>query len=140
MYDRGVKPGLTIGELAKAAEVPTSTVRYYEREGLLRPSGRSAANYRLYTAQDLERLRFIRAAQATGFTLGDVKALLRPAACGRVQDLIENRLAKVSERMAELRHVKRVLQRSLEACREHAESGRCKVVDDLSSKVRGGRH
>lgn len=137
VYAGGVKPGLTIGELAKAAEVPTSTVRYYEREGLLRPSSRTAANYRLYSSDDLERLRFIRAAQATGFTLGDVKALLRPAPCGRVQDLIENRLEEVSERMAELRHVKRVLQRSLAACREHAPSGRCKVVDDLSSKARG---
>lgn len=132
-----MKSGLTIGELARAAEVPTSTVRFYEREGLLRPSGRSASNYRLYAEEDLERLRFIRAAQATGFTLGDVKALLRPAPCGRVQSLIEHRLDEVSRRMAELRHVKRVLERSLRTCHEHAPSGRCKVVDDLSSSARG---
>lgn len=129
-------PGLTIGELAKAAEVPTSTVRFYEREGLLRPSGRSASNYRLYSEEDLERLRFIRAAQATGFTLSDVKALLRPAPCGKVQSLIENRLDEVSRRMTELRHVKRVLQGALRTCQEHAPSGRCKVVDDLSSSAR----
>ncbi|NNL67180.1 MAG: MerR family transcriptional regulator [Myxococcales bacterium] len=132
-----MQPGFTIGELARAAEVPTSTVRYYEREGLLKPSGRSAANYRLYAQEDLERLRFIRAAQATGFTLGDVKALLRPAPCGRVQGLIEDRLAEVSERMAELRRVKRVLERSLDACREHAPTGRCKVVEDLSCQAKG---
>jgi len=131
-----MEASLTIGELAKAAEVPTSTVRYYEREGLLRPSGRSASNYRLYAEADLERLRFIRAAQATGFTLGDVKALLRPAPCGRVQSLIEHRLAEVSRRMAELRHVKRVLERALRTCHEHAPTGRCKVVDDLSSSAR----
>ena len=52
----------TIGELARAADVPTSTVRYYEREAILRPTGRSASNYRLYSGADLERLRFIRAA------------------------------------------------------------------------------
>lgn len=132
-----MKPGLTIGELAKAAEVPTSTVRFYEREGLLTPSARSASNYRLYVEEDLERLRFIRAAQASGFTLGDVKALLRPAPCGKVQSLIEYRLDEVSRRMAELRHVKRVLERSLRTCQEHAPSGRCKVVDDLSSSARG---
>ena len=83
----------TIGELAKSAGVPTSTVRYYEREGILKPSGRSASNYRLYSEEDLYRLRFIRAAQATGFTLADVTVLLRPAACGDVQERIENRLA-----------------------------------------------
>lgn len=116
--------------------MPTSTVRFYEREGLLKPSGRSASNYRLYTEENLERLRFIRAAQATGFTLGDVKALLRPAPCGKVQSLIENRLDEVSRRMAELRHVKRVLQGALRTCQEHAPSGRCQVVDDLSSSAR----
>ncbi len=72
----------TIGELAKSAKVPTSTVRYYEREGILKPSGRSASNYRLYSQEDLYRLRFIRSAQATGFTLADVTVLLRPAPVG----------------------------------------------------------
>ena len=127
---------LTIGKLASAAGVGVETIRFYEREGLLKPSARSASNYRLYSEEDLERLRFIRAAQATGFTLGDVKALLRPAACGKVQSLIEHRLDEVARRMAELRHVKRVLERSLRTCQEHAPSGRCKVVEDLSSSAR----
>lgn len=136
LYSLRVRPDLTIGALAKAGGVATSTVRFYEREGLLAPSGRSAANYRLYTEADLERLRFIRAAQATGFTLGNIKTLLRPAACGRVQSLIENRLDEVSRRMAELRRVQRVLEGALQTCRAHAPSGRCKVVDDLSSAAR----
>jgi DNA-binding transcriptional MerR regulator len=72
----------------------------------------------------------------TGFTLRDVKALLRPAPCGKVQALIEHRLEEVARRMAELRRVKRVLERSLRNCREHAPTGRCKVVEDLSSSAR----
>ncbi len=104
----------TIGEAAKAAHVPTSTVRYYEREGILRPTTRSASNYRLYSDEDVHRLRFIRAAQATGFTLGDITQLLRPTACGRVQRLIEDRLEVVAARMKELRHVHRVLKVSLD--------------------------
>ncbi len=80
---------LTIGELARVAGVPTSTVRYYEREGILKPRGRSRSNYRLYAEEDVQRLRFIRAAQATGFTLQNVTQLLRPAHCHRVQDLID---------------------------------------------------
>ncbi len=130
---------LTIGELAKAAGVPTSTVRYYERKRLLRPSGRSASNYRLYSDEDLERLRFIRAAQATGFTLEDVTKLLRPAPCGKVQGLIEERLTQLAGRMKELRHVQKVLRASLRECHAHEESGRCRVVDDLTATARAKR-
>lgn len=123
----------TIGELAKAADVPTSTVRYYERAGILRPSGRSAGNYRVYSEAELERLRFIRAAQATGFTLDDIKALLRPAACTTVQSLIEERLEQVAERLSELRRVQRVLKGALAECLEHEQSGRCRVIETLSA-------
>lgn len=127
---------LTIGELAKAAGVPVSTVRYYERQRLLQPSARSAANYRLYSRDDLERLRFIRAAKATGFRLADITKLLRGAPCGKVQALIEERLEKLSEHLSELRHVQRVLRASLETCRDHEASGRCRVVDELTASAR----
>jgi MerR family mercuric resistance operon transcriptional regulator len=73
---------MTIGELANAAEVPISTVRYYERAGILKAHRRSASNYRLYSEEDAQRLRFIRAAQASGFTLEDMKELLRHRAAG----------------------------------------------------------
>jgi len=126
---------LTIGQLAAAAEVPTSTVRYYERAGLLSPSSRSAGNYRLYSEEDLARLRFIRAAQATGFTLDDVHELLRPAPCGEVQARIEARIEQVRTRMRELRHVERVLRASLETCRLHQATGRCAVIEDLSAQA-----
>lgn len=128
---------LTIGELAQAAGVPTSTVRYYERQGLLKPSARSVSNYRLYSEDDLKRLRFIRAAQATGFTLQDVTKLLRPAPCGRVQKVIQERLDQVEMRMKELRHVQRVLRTALGTCEEHESSGHCRVVSDLSARARG---
>ena len=125
----------TIGELAKAADVPTSTIRYYERAGLLKPSTRTLSNYRLYSDEQLQRLRFIRAAQATGFRLKDVTKLLRPARCGKVQGLIEERLAQAGQRMKELRHVQRVLRASLKTCQQHEASGRCRVVDELSAGV-----
>jgi MerR family mercuric resistance operon transcriptional regulator len=130
---------MRIGELAEAAEVPISTIRYYERARLLEPSARSPSNYRLYSADDLDRLRFIRASQATGFTLGDVTKLLRPAPCGSVQRLIEERLDQVADRMKELRHVQKVLRAALAECQSHAKSGRCKVVDDLSARSRRPR-
>jgi len=131
-----MKSEFTIGELAKAADVPTSTVRYYERAGLIQPSGRTAANYRVYSAEDVQRLRFVRAAQATSFTLDDIAELLQAAPCGDVQERIEARLSQVSERIKELRHVERVLRASLKTCQEHEKTGRCQVIDALSAAAR----
>ncbi len=126
---------LTIGELARAAGVPTSTVRFYEREGLLRPRARSGANYRLYAEDDLRTLRFIRAARAIGFTLKDVRVLLGSAACDDVQALIEQRLEAVRREFAELRRVGRILEAALRACQEDADGGRCRLIEDLSERV-----
>jgi DNA-binding transcriptional MerR regulator len=117
--------------------VPASTVRYYERAGILRPSRRSASNYRLYGPEELHRLRFIRAAQATGFTLRDVRELLRPAGCGDVQSMIGRRLALLDARLRDLRHVRGVLRESLALCREHERSGRCRVIESLSERAAG---
>lgn len=123
MYPVGMKTPYTIGQLARATGVPTSTVRYYERIGLLRPSGRTSGNYRVYGEEALERVRFIRAAQATGFTRDDITALLNlrdgtTAGCQAVQTLIEKHLSDLEQRMADLRHVQSVLQASLERCRQ----------------------
>ena len=131
----------TIGPLAAAAGVPTSTVRYYERVGLVEADGRSESNYRLYGPDALERVRFIRAAQATGFSLDDIKALLAlrdgvAAPCGTVRQLIEERISHVGERMKDLRHVQKVLKASLELCLESEESETCKVIEQLREKSR----
>lgn len=136
MYAQVVDTRRTIGGLAKAAGVATSTIRYYERAGLLRPSGRTTSNYRFYTDEDLHRLRFVRGAQATGFALDDIRQLLRPAACNKVQGLIEARLEEVGARLRELRNVEKVLRESLALCRAHAATGRCKVVETLSTQAR----
>jgi len=126
----------TIGELARAAEIPTSTVRFYERRGLLIPDERSRGNYRLYGEASLERLRFIKAAQGAGFTLKDIDVLLEfrdgdSAPCGEVQGLIGARLAKVDEKIEHLQHVRDVLGRWMGVCRKVAKTGRCGVLDGL---------
>jgi DNA-binding transcriptional MerR regulator len=130
-------PPYTIGQLASAAGLPTSTLRYYERAGLLKPTGRSEGNYRLYSEEALERLQFIRAAQATGFTLDDVTLMLghrhaSAASCREVQGLIENRLLDIKRRMEDLRHVERVLMSALDACSKTEEPGHCELIDRLN--------
>jgi len=130
--------GLTIGKLAKAARVPTSTIRYYERIGLLRADARTDGNYRVYGEAALERLRFIRAAHDCGFTLEDVASLLnlrrendRP--CEDVQELIERRLGDVRRRLADLKHAEHVLSENLAKCRESAGGDHCHVIDKLNT-------
>lgn len=68
---------MRIGELAVRAEVNSQTLRFYEREGLLRPPMRTASGYRSYTDSDLERVRFIRLCQGLGFTLREIEQLLQ---------------------------------------------------------------
>lgn len=126
----------TISQLAKAAGVPTTTVRYYERIGLVQPEDRSEGNYRLYSDQSLHKVKFIRAAQSIGFTLDDVKTLLASpdgsvVSCGEVQSLIEERLGEVAGRLNDLRHVQRVLKSALQKCRNTQRNDCCHVLETL---------
>jgi MerR family mercuric resistance operon transcriptional regulator len=128
----------TIGQLARAAGVPTTTLRYYERAGLVRPTTRAENQYRLYTAQTLQIIRFIRAAQAAGFTLDDVRTLLallsgNMALCKEVQPLIAKRLTEVSQRLKDMRQVQRLLQSFLAKCHAQDQDALCHVVETLSS-------
>jgi len=80
--------GLTIGEVARRARVHVETLRYYERRGLLVKPLRSESNYRLYADDAVRRVRFVKAAQALGFSLKEIKELLSlqaapQASCGK---------------------------------------------------------
>ncbi|RMF74235.1 MAG: heavy metal-responsive transcriptional regulator [Planctomycetota bacterium] len=128
----------TIGRLARAAGVPVSTVRYYERRGLVKPDARSDGNYRLYGEDSLRRLRFVRSAQAAGFTLLDIALLLRfrdgdVSPCAKVQRLISDRLESVSRQIEQLQQVDRMLRNWLKVCRRSERTGRCGVLDGLAA-------
>ena len=136
-----MEPEYTIGELARAVEVPTSTLRYYERAGLLEPTGRTRGNYRVYDERSIERLRFIRAARETGLTIQDIAVLLdlRDGAtvpCAEIQALIETRLSRVHGQLRDLDHVREVLESSLALCRASEDTGRCEVLEDLNAAAK----
>lgn len=133
----------TIGQLAKAVGVPTSTLRYYERSGLLRPDFRTDGNYRAYSQESLERLRFIRAAQATGFSLHDVQEMLEltystEPPCKEVVTLMKNRLEEIRGRMKELRRVESALDKALKTC---CRGGRnwCEEIERLKGPLKSGK-
>lgn len=129
---------LTVGQAAHAAGVAATTLRYYEREGILAPTIRNGAGYRLYDARAVERLRFIRSAQAVGFNLDDIRTLLqldehkRMFCQADVQRLLEQRLAEVDKKMEELKRVRKALGRALDRCR--GSNGECAVLKELRPK------
>jgi len=92
---------MTIGRIAQTMEVATSRLSYYEQENILAPTTRNKVGYRLYDGYAVERLQFIRSAQAVGFTLDDIRMLLgREDSNARfcqadVQHLLERRWAEV---------------------------------------------
>jgi MerR family mercuric resistance operon transcriptional regulator len=128
----------TIGRLAEKVGIPASTVRYYERIGLLEPEDRTQGNYRLYGQFSLRRLRFIRAAQSIGFTLDDIRLLMgaqnrRSPSCRDVQRLIAARLTEIDKQMTNLRNVQKVLKASAAKCRKTERARCCHVIESLEA-------
>ena len=127
---------LSIGELARAAGVPTSTVRYYERSGLLKPDERSGSNYRQYHPRSVEKLRFIRSAQSVGLTLKEVSRLLElidadDSPCPDVEQMLESRIAAVREQIKQLKRIERQLVHALTSCCKGNHQGLCESVVQL---------
>lgn len=98
---------MLIGELADALDVPTETVRFYERRGLLPEPARAKNGYRIYDDQALARLRFIRSAQTAGLTLAEIGGIVATrdegiAPCTHVTELITGKLEEVKVRHRQL--------------------------------------
>lgn len=101
------KDALSIGELARRGGVSTSLLRYYEKEGLLKPSGRTPAGYRLYAPEAERTLRFIRSAQRYGFSLNDIRLILgagdAPAGDEQaIREIAEQRFLDIERRVTEM--------------------------------------
>ena len=121
---------LTIARLGAAAGVGVETVRYYQRRGLLAVPP-SAGAVRRYGAEDVRRLRFIRRAQAAGFTLeeiGELLALDRSGDRARVRALAGERLAALDARIAELERSRAALERLRGACAAGSK-GPCPILE-----------
>lgn len=124
-----------IGEVARAAGVAVDTVRYYEREGLLRRALRSASGYRLFSEDDVQRVRFIRQAKTLGFTLGDIAELLQLQEGGgrrdRVRARAARRVADLDQRIAELTAIRSALARLVERCSGQGPLAACPILDGV---------
>jgi Cd(II)/Pb(II)-responsive transcriptional regulator len=129
----------TIGALARDAECPPETIRYYEREGLLPHASRTAGNYRLYGDAHLERLVFIRNCRSLDMTLDEIKQLLHfrdepQSECGAAHALIDEHIAHIGERIAELGQLQSQLQGLRRQCQPMGEVKKCGILDRLQQK------
>lgn len=128
---------LSIGQMAKQAEVAIDTVRYYERNGLLEPESRLASGYRRYGSSELKRLRFIRRAKALGFSLKDIRALLALSEekdVAQVKLAAERKLDDIDHRIAELQRVRAGLMALISACPGHGRAEACPILNALSQE------
>jgi DNA-binding transcriptional MerR regulator len=111
----------TIGKLARIADVSSDTLRYYEREGLIEPAGKSPAGYRLYDQDSARRLRFIKQAQHCGFTLAEIRELLvlrrHDAACrGDVRKRAIEKKRQLESKIRSMRAMSKALDRLIADC------------------------
>ena len=126
---------LKIGELAKATGTQVVTIRYYEKEGLLRQPERTAAGYRLYSQGDVERLHFIRRCRQHGMGLAEIRDLLAyrdapTASCSWINELVEQHIAKVQEQIDSLLALKEHLEALRPAC-SGTDGQPCGILDKL---------
>jgi DNA-binding transcriptional MerR regulator len=128
--------GLLIGTVARETGLSVPTIRYYERLGLLSQAPRSAAGYRRYGKEAVEELRFVKKAQALGFSLDEIKDILtlsRSGAkpCAHVLDLARHHLRAVEQRIAQLTRFRGQLAGEIakwEGVAEPACDGLCQII------------
>lgn len=129
---------MKIGELAQVAQCTVETVRYYEKAGLLPEPLRSPGNFRVYGAEHVERLRFIRNCRALDMSHEEIHTLLKlmdqPAdGCGAVNEVFDQHIDHVQVRIRELAHLKEQLEALRHRCSSSQAVESCGILLGLSS-------
>ena len=138
------KERITIGDLAKRTGTKVVTVRYYEQIGLLPVPSRTAGNYRTYSNEHLRRLRFIRRCRHLGFTLDQIRDLLRLSSqkdeeCGEVDRITAQHLIEVEQKISDLKRLAKELRRLNKSCQGNGMIADCRIIEALSPG-RAGEH
>ena len=136
------RKNLKIGELARACELSPDALRFYEKQGLITPTARTEAGYRLYSESDVQRVRFILHAKQVGFTLAEVAELLALRAdkeshsCADVKTYTAQKLAEIEVRIRDLQIIKKGLRRLHDACGGGTRTARhCSILSALEEEV-----
>jgi len=125
---------LTIGRLAKAAEVNVETIRYYQRVGLIVEPTKPLEGFRVYSSEIINRIRFIKRAQKLGFSLQDIAHLLElgEGHCNDVREQAEVKLKQIEAQIEDLQSMRKTLKKLITECNTGNESGCCPIVQSLT--------
>jgi Cu(I)-responsive transcriptional regulator len=131
------KKRLSIGDLAKATGIKVVTIRYYEQIGLFPAPPRTESNYRAFTDEHERRLRFIRRCRDLGFTLDQIRELLRLASqeskkCADVDRITAEHLVEIEKKVADLTRLAHELRRLSKCCRGDGLIADCRIIEALS--------
>jgi MerR family Zn(II)-responsive transcriptional regulator of zntA len=133
---------LTIGKVAERAQVSADSIRYYEREGLIRPAKKSESGYRLYTEEAIRRLEFIRQAQQCGFSLADIRELLElrgtdSACCDDIYRVSVEKKLQLEHKIKALNTMSEALSRLIDMCSHDRKSlDECPILGALEAGVK----
>ena len=140
----GVQATFQIGELARRAATSIDAIRFYERRKLLPPAFRSTGRFRLYTKNDIERLRFVQRMQRLGFSLEEIKQLMairadKAHACAAVRQFLTAKLSGVTTKIRELQQLETELAADLEKCnrafkQQRGKTCACPVLEEIGRK------
>lgn len=136
--DMEMKP-LTIGKVAKLADVNVETVRFYERKGLVEKPPARESGYRQYPESVVGRISFIKRAKELGFSLREIHELLRlrvepGAGCADVRARAMEKIADVERRIEELLRIKSALQKLAASCRGRGPTSECPILEALDGE------
>lgn len=127
---------LTIGKLAKHANVTIETIRYYQRKGLLTEPEKPATGYRQYPAEAIARIQFIKRAQQSGFTLKEIAELLSLDGehCEDVQKMAEQKRQQIDKQLKDLTELRNVLDILVKGCQQDKSTDHCSLIDAFSNQ------
>lgn len=134
------KTNLTIGVLAKAADVNIETVRYYQRIGLITEPEKPLQGYRIYPSATLTRLKFIKRAQQLGFSLAEITELLElgEGSCVDVRERAEQKRDQIDKQINDLNNLRATLSELISSCQNGANAGssssHCAIVETLTAE------
>ena len=133
---------MQISKLAKLSNLNTHTLRYYEKAGLLIPSGRSESNYRIYSEDDLITVNFIKRSKKCGFSLSEIASLLAikndksQHVCAEAKLITESKIHEINEQIQQLQDMQSTLTQLAQYCCGGQESAEfCSIISSLESEV-----
>ena len=127
---------MTIGKVAKGAAIGVETVRFYEREGLIEKPPRRDSGYRVYPADSVDRVRFIKRARELGFSLKEIQDLMAlriapGATCVQIRKRAEAKIADIEDKISSLQRMKQALRKLTAACGGKGSVSACPILDAL---------